>query len=458
MPTVRSYLPLLMRVACAALALAGCDKAEKPAPPVPVVQADAVAPTAAPANAAEVAAAPAQPAVVAAAADALTDEQGKGLKLYVALCSLCHGRDGTGYAADNAPSLVSKTFRESASDDFLRASIVHGRPGTAMAAYGAANGGPLQAADVDAIIAWLRFDAPPRKTLPVREIVGDAGKGAALFTANCTNCHGTPTQRLTAVHLANVRLLEAASDSFLRYAIEEGRPGTPMLPWKGKLDASQIDDLIAYLRSLQTPVPPPLVEPLALPPAPPHKGAIVLNPKGKAPKFNLREERYVPLDEAGKALTSGKRIIFVDARAPSDWMQMHIKGAVATPYYQLDSLDTIPNDGTWVIAYCACPHHASGVVVDELRKRGYKHTAVLDEGVFAWEKKGYPVVREAGSAPAATPPPLGATPPEAGHSHPAHGGHVHADGSFHMPTPAPPIPTAMPPAVPPMPPTPAPQH
>jgi cytochrome c oxidase cbb3-type subunit 3/ubiquinol-cytochrome c reductase cytochrome c subunit len=59
-----------------------------------------------------------------------------------------------------------------------------------------------------------------------------------------------------------------------------------------------------------------------------------------------------------------------------------------------------------VLAYCACPHHVSGEVVDALRKRGYKHTAVIDEGVFAWQQKGYPVVTAPGSAPPPAPPPL----------------------------------------------------
>jgi cytochrome c oxidase cbb3-type subunit 3/ubiquinol-cytochrome c reductase cytochrome c subunit len=52
-----------------------------------------------------------------------------------------------------------------------------------------------------------------------------------------------------------------------------------------------------------------------------------------------------------------------------------------------------------VLAYCACPHHASGIIVDELRKRGFKHTAVIDEGILFWHQQGYPV--EACGGPAA---------------------------------------------------------
>src|SRR5215212_2200290 len=58
-----------------------------------------------------------------------------GGQLFKTYCQLCHGPEGKGYAADNAPSLVSATFLATASDEFLRAGIGRGRPGTAMAGY-----------------------------------------------------------------------------------------------------------------------------------------------------------------------------------------------------------------------------------------------------------------------------------------------------------------------------------
>src|SRR5262245_52976653 len=54
---------------------------------------------------------------------------------YSKYCALCHGKDATGYAADHAPSLVSATFLESASDEFIARGIREGRNGTAMAPY-----------------------------------------------------------------------------------------------------------------------------------------------------------------------------------------------------------------------------------------------------------------------------------------------------------------------------------
>ena len=70
----------------------------------------------------------------------------KGKQLYATYCATCHGVSGNGYVADNAPSLRTETFLATASDVFLQAAIARGRPGTAMAAYGRALGGPLVAA------------------------------------------------------------------------------------------------------------------------------------------------------------------------------------------------------------------------------------------------------------------------------------------------------------------------
>src|SRR5262245_56356311 len=67
----------------------------------------------------------------------------KGRNHYAYLCATCHGVDGNGYVADNAPSLRNPAFLASVTDDFLRAAILRGRPGTAMGAYAQTSGGPL---------------------------------------------------------------------------------------------------------------------------------------------------------------------------------------------------------------------------------------------------------------------------------------------------------------------------
>jgi cytochrome c oxidase cbb3-type subunit 3/ubiquinol-cytochrome c reductase cytochrome c subunit len=327
-----------------------------------------------------------------------------GRAIYGRLCATCHGVWGNGYVADNAPSLRSPTFLASANDGFLLAAILRGRPGTAMGAYGRVTGGPLGPDEARDVIAFLRAGGPPFEVLPPTR-PGDATRGQAVYEKNCQRCHGTKSQRVSAVHLANPVLLATASDAFLRRAVETGRPPTSMVPWKDALTPQQIDDVVAYVRSMATPPPPLPPAGPALPPAAPRTGPVVLNPKGRAPDFTLKEDLYVSIDQVKEALDKKRRLVIADARSPGEWSSLHIAGAISTPYYDAKALDDIPNDGTWVLAYCACPHHVSGEVVAALRKRGYPHTAVIDEGVFAWQQKGYPIVAAPGSRPPPAPPP-----------------------------------------------------
>jgi len=335
---------------------------------------------AAPAPGAAAGPAPAPPAKIIAPGAA-------GAALYARYCKLCHAADGSGYAADEAPSLVSKTFLETASDAFIESGIRFGRPGTAMAAYGTVRGGPLDDAQIRDITAFLRAKGPRARVLPVAGGSGDAGRGGALYAHECRSCHGTPGEPGKAPKLYNSELLLAASPAFLRHAIVNGRPPTRMPAFEKKLSAGQIDDLMAWLEQQRPPQPAARQAPGAIPDDLP----LVLNPEGKAPEFRLRDERFVPAAQVLEALEQKRRLIVVDARSTADWLVSHIPGALPMPYYDTQKLDRIPDDGTWVVAYCACPHHASGEVVDALRRRGFPHTAIIDEGILEWRRRGYPL-------------------------------------------------------------------
>jgi mono/diheme cytochrome c family protein/rhodanese-related sulfurtransferase len=316
-----------------------------------------------------------------------------GRALYTRYCQLCHAKDGTGYAADNAPSLVSPTFLASADDAFIARGIRLGRPNTAMAAYGESRGGPLDDTQISAIVSFLRSQGPAAVALPKLVPSGSAARGAAIYRRECESCHGSAKQPGKAPQLHNPEFLASASPAFVRHAIVHGRPPTRMPAFERRLDSGQIDDLVAWLSSLRAGAPPdPGKKPV---PVVPEDLPLVLNPGGKAPEFRTRDDRFVSAEQLEHAL--------------SDWIQFHIPGAVPIPYYDTAKLDRVPNDGTWVIAYCACPHHASGEVVDALRRRGYPHTAVLDEGILYWRRTGYPLAGEAvaplpGGTPAAQPP------------------------------------------------------
>lgn len=332
-----------------------------------------------------------------------------GPEIYATLCAQCHGKDLKGYVADNAPALNTTTFLESASDDFLTRSIVTGRPGTAMAAYGKNLGGPLDDAAVKRLVAFLREKGPAAKVLPLPG-KGDPKLGEPIYVKQCASCHGDRTVRRDAIHLANMMFQAQAQDPFIKYAIVNGRPGTKMVGFANVLSDQEIDHVVAYVRSLGTTEQPKVAQ---LPP-PTGKEPLVINPKSKDPTWKPREDRYVSVDDVAKAYKAGQRMIIIDARPPSDWMRAHITGAVSIPYFDMKRLDEMPKN-VWAIAYCACPHHLSGLVVDELRKRGFTRAVVLDEGVNDWHRKGYPMTVAEGVQP----------PTAENHSGHGHEGHGH---------------------------------
>jgi cytochrome c oxidase cbb3-type subunit III len=302
---------------------------------------------------------------------------------------------------------VSQTFLESASDELIAAGIRMGRPGTAMAAYGQVRGGPLSEREIQNLVRFLRSKGPQPKPLPASG-EGDAARGKEVFEKNCQTCHGNQAMRGNAVNLQNPELLAAASPAFLRYAVVHGRPPTPMPSFQGRLSEQEIGDVVSFLWSFKPALPTPEVKK----PEVPSDLPVVINPKGKHAKFTLRENRFVSVEQVKDALAAKQRIVILDARAASDWIQYHIPGAISVPYHDRDKLDNkVPNDGTWVVAYCACPHHASGEVVDALRAKNYPNTAVMDEGILFWKDRGYPLVGEAmKSAPSASAAPSAVKP------------------------------------------------
>jgi rhodanese-related sulfurtransferase len=173
-----------------------------------------------------------------------------------------------------------------------------------------------------------------------------------------------------------------------------------MISFRGTLDSPQIADIVAYLRSLARPLDASRL------PAPTGKEPLFAYPHGRAPAFTIKDERYVGVDQVERALQEHRKLVIIDARPQSEWMTTHIASAVSIPHFQLKRLDEIPRDA-WAIAYCACPHHLSGEVVDSLRARGHLHAFVLDEGILEWERRGYPIV----AAPGAPLPPLEAQSP-----------------------------------------------
>jgi cbb3-type cytochrome c oxidase subunit III len=316
--------------------------------------------------------------------------------IYTKYCALCHGKDREGYAADFAPSLRSHTLmaitqKPRSSYNYLSHTVSYGRTGTAMAPYAKSQGGPLDDDDIDLLLQWLYELSGVKKPIEMsaKPIAGNVEVGKKLYVKHCASCHGAKGEGVRAPALANPMLLATASDAFLHYTISQGRDNTPMPSFKDSLSKVEINALTAYLRSRAT----GWNAPKAIAVKTPLPKDYVLNPKNKAPKFVLRDKLYLPAEQLLKALKDSARILMLDARSEAAWHQTHIPGAVSVPYYKEPDkfIKDIPNDSTWIVVYCACPHAASLQVVNTLKRLGYKHTAILDEGVLVWTQRGYPV-------------------------------------------------------------------
>lgn len=327
-----------------------------------------------------------------------------GGDLYGRMCVVCHGPTGEGYKADNATALSHPDFLASVSDGFLKRSITNGRSGTVMSSWGKERGGPLPPSDVDALVAYLRtWQTKPSVTLDERPLTGDATRGKATFDAQCTKCHGPTGTTGPNVRIGNADFIGDATNGFLRYAIKNGRLGTPMPSFDQTLGDAGIEDVIAYLRnwqSVQTPTVPPALaahefDPRKLPappnPAPPIvlSGPAALNRGGQEPVgFKVFPEK-TNCDTVHGELDHGAKMAILDARAPPDYTGEHISGAISVPFYDPDPVvPKLPKD-TWLVCYCACPSAESGALAQKLLDKGFKKVTVLEEGLGTWKMKKY---------------------------------------------------------------------
>jgi len=310
---------------------------------------------------------------------------------YVKYCVLCHGADRQGYANDHAPSLRSKSLFETGVPHAILRPLSYGRQGTAMGGYLDEVGGPMTLAETWDLTYWL-FEQSGAETVPLstKPVPGDSDHGASLYQANCTECHGVNGEGVDAPALFNASALAHNSDEFLRYAIINGRQGTRMEGFAGRLSEEDINSLTAFLRSRASngEMEKPVLRALPTP------DEYVLNPDGEDPDFELAEGKYVSSADLYKALQDKKKIALFDTRVTSVWQTAHIEGSFPLPYYE--DVDVIaaalPKDVT-VVSYCSCPRAAAEWVADKLKEKGITQTAVLYEGIFGWQNLGYPVVR-----------------------------------------------------------------
>lgn len=183
-----------------------------------------------------------------------------GARLYRNHCAACHGANGTGGVG---VPLALPGFLAQADDEYLRKTIRLGRPGRVMPAFVQFTDGEV-AAIVRQIRSWQT--QPTVRALAVGR--GDVTRGASLYATHCASCHGANGEGghgtgvtfsrprdlpVLAPALHNPGFLSAASDSFIKTVLAEGRADTPMVSFrKAGLSDRDLDDLVAFVRSLET--------------------------------------------------------------------------------------------------------------------------------------------------------------------------------------------------------------
>ena len=234
----------------------------------------------------------------------------RGLTLFSSTCELCHGVDGKG--GGSAPALNNSARLKSLADDWYQQTIANGRPAKGMPTWGTVLS-PNQIQDVVALIgAWRKGqpvlpdttvadllnsavyslnqrDAPDglfylkrAKTLAfgpalarfdpvITELekgqvdqglkdltalrndwpLGDATNGKKVFNDACSGCHGSDGGGGVGKKLKPNEFIQKSANADVLEVLLNGRQGTAMRSFEGKLTEQQMADAIAYLRTWQ---------------------------------------------------------------------------------------------------------------------------------------------------------------------------------------------------------------
>ena len=183
-----------------------------------------------------------------------TAEQVAAGRAMYAMCAGCHGTQGEGVVGV-APRLNSPNYLAAASNEFFKETLLEGRPGTNMVAFGAS----LPPEQVDNLVAYIRsWQSTPSATLNEAPLSGDLETGERLYLDICTRCHGRSAAGYSGsgTGIGRKAFLDAASDGFLRAVIREGKDNTPMRSFSddspmavADLSDDELDSIIKYLRA-----------------------------------------------------------------------------------------------------------------------------------------------------------------------------------------------------------------
>ncbi len=188
-----------------------------------------------------------------------------GEDLFAQNCASCHGDLGEGgpnptRAGDIIAPISTAEYLKTRDDRTLQAIIAQGQPNFGMSPFGSAFGGPLDDAQVAAIVAFMRaWEADPPVDLPpeVPDVPAAGASGAEIFSLLCTQCHGEEGEGGIGPNLKDEEWQDSRTDEEIFDAINVGHVGTSMVAWGEVLSTAQIEELVTAIRELANPPLPP---------------------------------------------------------------------------------------------------------------------------------------------------------------------------------------------------------
>lgn len=130
----------------------------------------------------------------------------------------------------------------------------------------------------------------------------------------------------------------------------------------------------------------------------------------------LLPEELVTMGELRELLAAKADLMLIDARSRRSYEEAHIEGAVlprtkeyydAVRLYELKMIPSMPDEDAAlregmkavpkqkpIVTYCNTDCSASSVLLFKLKGLGYKNVRSMEDGIQAWEKKGYPVIKK----------------------------------------------------------------
>jgi cytochrome c oxidase cbb3-type subunit 3 len=187
-----------------------------------------------------------------------------GKALYIQHCEACHQTGGEG----GIGLTLSSNKLEHVSDEYLARTIRYGRPGRIMPAYR-----NLSDAQVEAIVRYMRhWSGKPAMQFADSAVAGNVENGEGLYKKHCSKCHaddgsgeglGTGVTKsrerrfmIMPAAIDNAGYHDSVTDLGIRQIIIADREDSEMPSMAGKLTDSEIDDVVAFVRTLKKPYEP----------------------------------------------------------------------------------------------------------------------------------------------------------------------------------------------------------